>query len=218
MTASTLVWLRQDLRLGDNPALHWAAGRGAVIPVYVFDDKDPYTPGGAAKWWLQEALQDLAGQFERTGVPLILRRGDAEKLIPALARESGADAVAWNRCCEPHARRRDENIAAILEQNNIQVHIANGGLLFAPEHIRTRSGTPFRVYTPFARACFAAPPPGESLPAPKKLRPGKKIPGDRLTDWRLVPAGARWTEGLAEAWTSGETAAQKQLKQFLQNN
>jgi deoxyribodipyrimidine photo-lyase len=54
MTTPTLLWLRQDLRLQDQPALIAAAGEGPVIPVYVLDDVAPgaWAIGGAQRWWL----------------------------------------------------------------------------------------------------------------------------------------------------------------------
>ena len=33
----TLVWYRRDLRMQDHEPLYWAARRGGVIPVFVFD-------------------------------------------------------------------------------------------------------------------------------------------------------------------------------------
>jgi deoxyribodipyrimidine photolyase len=47
--AGSLVWLRRDLRLHDNPALMAAAGRGPVIPVYIFDDTAPGWQPGARR-------------------------------------------------------------------------------------------------------------------------------------------------------------------------
>ena len=39
MGGATLVWLRNDLRLADNPALRDAlATGGPVLPVYILDD------------------------------------------------------------------------------------------------------------------------------------------------------------------------------------
>ena len=59
---TNVVWFRQDLRLSDNPALAHAAVRGAVVPVYIFDDAQ--TPGrraigGASRWWLHHSLVSL---------------------------------------------------------------------------------------------------------------------------------------------------------------
>lgn len=36
----TILWFRQDLRLSDNPALIAAVEKGAVLPVYILDDKN----------------------------------------------------------------------------------------------------------------------------------------------------------------------------------
>jgi deoxyribodipyrimidine photolyase len=35
-TPVSIVWLRQDLRLADNPALSAAVNRGAVVPVFIY--------------------------------------------------------------------------------------------------------------------------------------------------------------------------------------
>ena len=42
MTAPAIVWLRQDLRLADNPALAAAvASKRPVVLVFVLDDETP---------------------------------------------------------------------------------------------------------------------------------------------------------------------------------
>ena len=105
-----LVWFRQDLRLFDNPALRAADG-APIIPLFILEDDVPWAPGGAARWWLHHSLaaldKSLAGH-------LVLKRGNAETIIPALLRQTGADAIAWNRCYEPHTQARDARLAAAL--------------------------------------------------------------------------------------------------------
>ena len=51
---TTLLWLRHDLRLDDNPALAAAAARGAVVPVFLWapEEETPWEPGAASRWWL----------------------------------------------------------------------------------------------------------------------------------------------------------------------
>ena len=39
MADVSIYWFRDDLRLSDLPGLQAAADRGAVIPVYIFDEK-----------------------------------------------------------------------------------------------------------------------------------------------------------------------------------
>ncbi len=54
-----LVWLRQDLRLTDNPALIAAAAQGRpIVPVCIRDEASAgdWAPGGASRWWLHHSL------------------------------------------------------------------------------------------------------------------------------------------------------------------
>ena len=58
MTSPAIVWLRNDLRLADNPALaEAAAGEGEVHPVFILDDEaaGAWRLGDAARWWLRRA-------------------------------------------------------------------------------------------------------------------------------------------------------------------
>ena len=78
MTDITLYWLRQDLRLHDNPALLWAALRGAVVPIYIYDTspRNTWAAGGASRWWLHHALEDVTKSYAALGVDLVIRHGD----------------------------------------------------------------------------------------------------------------------------------------------
>ena len=94
------MWLREDLRLDDHPALTAAIERGAPLHlVYVLDDDSPEvrTLGGAARWWLHHSLEALDAALRGQGGRLHLRRGPAEDVIPAIVEEIGADAVHWTR-------------------------------------------------------------------------------------------------------------------------
>ena len=98
--SSTLVWLRDDLRLDDNPALSEAASLGQPLTVvYVLDEASPGVRplGGATKWWLHHSLAELAAGLEAAGSRLLLRRGAAAGIIRGLAVETGATTLLWNR-------------------------------------------------------------------------------------------------------------------------
>ena len=59
---STIVWLRNDLRTHDHPALVAACARGEpVVPVYIHSDdgEGDWPLGGATKWWLHRSLASL---------------------------------------------------------------------------------------------------------------------------------------------------------------
>ena len=103
---SVIVWFRDDLRLSDHPALHAAAKTGApVIALYVLDEMSAglRAIGGATRWWLAQSLRALRADLQAKGAQLVLRRGPAAKVIPDVARESGAGAVFWNEIAQaPH--------------------------------------------------------------------------------------------------------------------
>ena len=212
--APALVWLRRDLRLADNPALVAAAVRGgAVVPVFVLDPTDP--PGGASDWWLHGSLAALGADLARRGAPLILRCGDPARVIPELARETGAVAIYWNRCYEAVAIARDKALKAALSAGAFEVQSFGASLLAEPWEIRTGGGTPFKVFTPFWRALSTHAPFASPAPAPDRLKGLVGLPSDKLDDWNLRPAKPDWAAGLRAAWTPGETAAARRLAGFL---
>ena len=212
----TLVWFRDDLRVADHPALHHAAESGReVVAVYVLDEHGDgvRAPGAAARWWLHHSLQALTVELAARGVPLVLRRGPAADEIPQLVADTGADTVLWNRRYGP-ARAIDAALKAGLREAGVGARSFAGDVLAEPQDVRTASGTPYRVFTPFwntLRGYPVAPP----LPAPDALRGLSQAPvGDTLDDWQLLPRDPDWAGGLRETWTPGEAAALARLEEF----
>ena len=211
--ATTLLWLRNDLRLADNPALAAAIEEGNVLPVFVLDPAAE--TGGASRWWLHHSLAALEADFAARGGRLVLRRGDAAAIIPALAREIGAVAVHAGRAHEPWLREADRRVAAALQEAGIGFHRRRSALMFGPERITTRTGGVYGVYTPFSRACFDAFAPRPPIPAPARLAAAGDPGGDRLGDWGLLPVKPDWAGGLRASWTPGEAGARARLDAFL---
>ncbi len=216
MSAPTLVWFRQDLRLADNPAVAAAASLGPVLPVYVLDETGEQRPlGGAAKWWLHQSLTALAGELADHGLPLILARGAAEHVIPDLVAAAGAGSVMWNRVYEPGPMVRDARLKAALRARGIPVTSHNGSLLFEAGHHRTGGGGLFQVFTPFWRALSAGAPPRPLVPVPALSAPAVVPRSEDLAAWRLRPTTPDWAGGLRATWTPGSAAATARLDAFL---
>ena len=81
--------------------------------------------------------------------------------------------------------------------------------------MRTGQGGPYRVFTPFWRACQlqlgTQPAP---LPAPRKLQgPSRPPAGLALEELELLPR-IRWDAGFARHWQPGEDGAQRRLEEF----
>ncbi len=213
-----LVWFRQDLRLADNPALSAAAASGRpVVALYVLDDDAPgqWALGGAGRWWLHHSLKALGAALADRGAPLMLRRGPAATIVPAVAAELGAGLVCWNRCYEPFAIARDTGIKTALTGAGVRAESFNAALLAEPWTLKTKAGGPFRVFTPFWNTLSAGFTPPELLPVPVFDQRIDAARGERLDDWELLPTTPDWAGGLRERWTPGEDGAQEALKHFL---
>lgn len=214
-----LVWFRQDLRLTDQPALDAAARLGVpVVPVFVWSpaEEHPWPPGEASRWWLHQSLDALANALEKRGSRLLLRRGPVADALAALARETGASTVHYNRRFEPYARLQEHWVHACLHRDGVDVKVFNGALLVSPDECLNKKDKPFQVFTPFWKAASNAFPPGEALTAPPRLPAPVKWPKSiPLADLKLEPTQS-WTQGLRAAWQPGEDGAQKALARFIE--
>ncbi len=214
----TLVWFRDDLRVEDNPALHRAVADGdEVFALYVLDESSDQTRplGGASKWWLHHSLSALHDALKRLGVPLLLRRGEAEQVVPEVVHASDAKRVLWNRRYGT-ARTHDAAVKQRLRDAGIDAASLPGDVLFEPWRIATRQGDPYRLYSAFWRACLESPAPAAPLPAPDRARGAAlDLETDRLASWGLLPTEPDWSTGLARRWSPGEIAGLECLDRFL---
>jgi deoxyribodipyrimidine photo-lyase len=215
-----IVWFRDDLRLSDHPALHAASKNGApVICLYVLDeasDAQLRPLGGAARWWLAQSLRALQASLISVGSTLVLRRGPAAKVIAALARETGAEAVCWNEIAQAPHRAVAGQVGAAVQAIGVAAHGFPGDLLAAPLSIRTKDGRGLRVFTPFWRRVQSSGDPPNPLPAPTTLGRARDIASDTLEAWHLEPRDPDWAGGLRQSWKPGETSAQARLAAFLE--
>ncbi len=217
--APAIVWLRQDLRLADNPALRAALDtKRPLILLFVLDDETPgqWRIGGASRWWLHRSLEALGADIAKRGGLLVLRRGQATDVLLAVARDTEAGAVFWNRCYEPYATKRDAAIKEALRAKDVTVESCNGALLFEPWTVKTKTNEPYKVFTPFWRACQQMQP-RAPLPSPKKL-PGwtGKIASDNIASWALLPSKPNWAKSFEAEWQPGETGALTALNTFIE--
>jgi deoxyribodipyrimidine photo-lyase len=217
---TTIVWFRQDLRLADNPALSAAhAAGGPVIPVYIFapGEEKGWPPGGASRWWLHHSLARLGEALTGCGSPLCLRAGeDSLAVLEELARDCGATRIVWNRRYEPAIIARDQRVKSALRDAGLEVTSFNGSLLREPWSVKTKTGGPFQVFTPYWRHCLALEEVAEPLPAPTTITAPACPPASAtLESLRLLP-DVDWAAGLRAEWTPGSRAAHAALGHFLE--
>ena len=217
MTA--ILWLRDDLRLADHPALAAVAGE-PLIAVYVVEEGTGRRPlGGASRWWLHHALAALAEALAARGGRLDILRGDPRALVPDLARAAQARRVVWSRRYDAPGRACDEAIKATLKANGHAPESFGASLLYEPWTVKTGAGGPFKVFTPFWKAARLSGAPSAPLPAPARLTaagwPEDAPARVALEALGLLPTTPDWAGGLRAAWTPGEAGAQARLDAFL---
>jgi deoxyribodipyrimidine photo-lyase len=204
---TAVLWLRRDLRRRDLPALGAAAeaGAGTVLPIVVLDPALLASAGPARLSGLREAL--AAAQESYDGA-LVVRHGRPEDVVPAVAREVGASSVHVSAETAPYGRRRDERVEAALREAGVAFVETGSPYAVTPGRVRSGTGGPYRVFTPFSRAWRAH---GWRAPAPD-------------------PVGVRWmhaeSEGLGDVLGSaappagadpiGEAAALGRWHEFLE--
>ncbi len=215
-----IVWLRQDLRLADNPALRAAANHANVLPVYILDDlsAESWAIGGASRLWLYHSLNALNDSLAGR---LLVCCGDAKKVLPAIAERYGASSVYWNRCYEPWRIRRDEKIKGQLQDDGIEVKSFNGSLLWEPWTIAKADGEPYRVFTAFYRKGCKA---GRDEREPERPMAAPDL-SSKLLDISPEDAagigalqllsGKEWESVTLQHWRIGENAALDKLHDFL---
>ncbi|THG31075.1 cryptochrome/photolyase family protein [Naasia lichenicola] len=215
----SIVWLRDDLRLADNPALRAAVDEGnPIVVLFVLDDSPLVARprGGASRWWLHHSLTALAERIEERGARLILRRGDAAEEVQRLADEVDAGGVFWNRRYAEGERSQDGAVKKALRAAGRVAESFQGTLMYEPWTIARDDGQPYGVYSAFWRACAKAGTPREPVAEPQSLDGlEKRLHSDELASWELLPTKPDWATGLAEEWTPGERGAHERLRDFV---
>lgn len=154
-----LVWLRADLRVEDNTALHAAldAGAKSVLPVFVLDPQllDPQRRSPARTAFLFDCLSELSRTLAARGSRLVIRSGAPEEALPRLVHETNATLVSWSRGSTPYARRRDARVRSAIERAGARVIECKDLVVFESDEVRNRSGRPYAVFTPYRNAWHA---------------------------------------------------------------
>ncbi len=213
----SLVWFRCDLRLADHSALSAAVERGVpIVPVFIWapEEEEPWPPASASRWWLHRSLVAFEKELQAHRSRLIVARGPALAALQKLVRATRADAVFWNRRYEPAIVKRDGEVEEALRKDGVRVETFAGNLLFEPTDVLTKERNPYRVFTPFWKACRARGEPSPPLPAPEHWRSPSRWPKSLEIDDLALEPKIDWAAGFRPVWTPGERGALAQLDRF----
>jgi deoxyribodipyrimidine photo-lyase len=188
-----LVWLRRDLRLYDNAALHHALKQSEKVWLtFIFDTdilkpllKGELDPKGLKHDrrvdFIWQGLKQIDDELRKQGGGLIVRFGKPTDCIPEIAKELGVSSVFVNHDYEPSAIERDKTVQAKLEKQGIGFETFKDQVIFEKKEILTNSNTVFSIFTPYKNnwlktlqekdlaAYECIPKPGQLAAVPKKL-------------------------------------------------
>jgi deoxyribodipyrimidine photo-lyase len=190
---NVLIWLKRDLRIHDHPALTFAAGLGAVLPVHIVEPGLWSLPDASARQWefVAESLADLRVALREMGAPLVVRVGDAVEVLARLCRQHGiGQIISHEETGNLRTFARDRAVAAWARQAGIVwTELPQSGVV---RRLANRDGwAPQR--NAFMVAAVLPPPPFSAVPG---VEPGQ-IPTARALKLRADPCPHRQHGGRA---------------------
>jgi deoxyribodipyrimidine photo-lyase len=193
-------WFRRDLRLTDNTALNAALStHDRVIPVCIVSkwNRKHHWCGAPRQEFLCGCLESLDKDLRDKGGRLVVRSGPADHALASLIRETKAEALYFNRDPDPFGRAMEAKVTVATRSFGVTAELLTG------------SGTPFRVFTPYAKAWHRI----------EKDAPGKSVGTISVpASIRSDPLPTLNTWGLksdASVIQPGEAAARNRLARFL---
>ena len=211
-----LHWFRNDLRLADNTALIALLERAQEwLPVFVLDPtlRAGSGAGSHRERFLHDCLNRLARDLEARGVPLLVRSGAPAEVLPKLLNETGARLLSFNEATTPFGTARDAAVRRAAEQAGVEVLSRTDHVIFRAPEIRSQSGGPYAVYSPYRKTWWKRWSEDPRRPARLPRLPAP-IPGYAAEE-RSATLGDAPTEPGIRLPTGGEPAALRRLDRFL---
>lgn len=163
-TPLAICWMRRDLRLHDNTALHAALSSGIpVLPVFMFDRNilDALADRSDRRVaFIHQHLGQIRAQLQPHSSSLWTCYGAPETEWPRLFNQLEAagyavQAVHTNRDYEPYALQRDAAVRELLAARGVAWHDYKDHVIFEPHEVLKADGTPYTVFTPYSKRWLA---------------------------------------------------------------
>lgn len=215
-----IVWIRQDLRLHDNPALFYGSGRPCLL---LFTLGDLGSSGEhtsvLAKAWLHAALKNFSADLDhRYKSKLIFYPGTLLEFLDSVKQLVDINKLHWNHSYTPAGIQRDTLYQAALAERMIEVETHHGNLLHEPWEIHGKNNAFIEHFSPFQRLYYDQMHHKASLDYPAHVRSEvvKGLNYGSLKDLKLVTDQKRYDD-LLDYWDISEKAGRDILKAFVKD-
>ncbi|MGH1471843.1 MAG: cryptochrome/photolyase family protein [Cellvibrionaceae bacterium] len=154
----SVVWFRNDLRVTDNPALFSACKNSSFVSAVFFIAEQQWKK----HHWSERriyltllALKDLFHSLEKIGIGLQLEKindfNQSPKKLKKLFSTHNIDTLYYNAEYALDEKNRDKEVNNLCEKEKIRCHITHGSQIIPPGSVRTKSATPYKIFTPYKR-------------------------------------------------------------------
>nr|WKN39661.1 deoxyribodipyrimidine photo-lyase [Tunicatimonas sp. TK19036] len=155
-----IFWFRRDLRFEDNTGLYHAMqGNLSVLPLFIFDTNildDLEEKNDARVMFLHDTLSAMHKRLGEKGSSLLVKHGKPQQVWKDIINEYPVRAVYTNHDYEPYAKERDEAINQLFTKNDIPFRTFKDQVIFEKDEILTKSGSYYKVFTPYKNAWLHA--------------------------------------------------------------
>ena len=154
----SLVWLRNDLRMDDNPALRQACVSSEEVHcIYIFsrEQMEIHNQANCKIEFIISNLRNLGNSLKEINIPLTIVNSDgfddnANKILDVI-NERSISKVYWNNMFGVDENERDREVQNVLNDKNIYYETFNDQVVYSPGTITTKEDKPYSVFTPFKR-------------------------------------------------------------------
>lgn len=214
-----LMWFREDLRVSDNMALHYAcaSANDGVIAIFLItpDIWQRHDVAACKIEFMLRGLHELQTELAQLNIPLLIHYVKADQELPhillKLAQQHHVTRLFFNKQYEIDESRRDQKVILTLEQQGIKVYSYHDQVIAEPGSIVNQQGNYYKVFTPFKNAwLMAVQAKGYTIYPKPKSQKLLSLPPDVLPE-----KIAGFQSNIApDLWQAGEAIAKQKLYDF----
>ena len=219
MSNKAIVWIREDFRINDNPALaHASQHHSLVSALYIFNPKVFIKKREAQQWWLSKSLENFKTELSKLNINLEIQIGEE---IDVLSKINPRDdlTIYWNKVYEPDVIKLGKKIRDnIFLKKNIKFKYFKGNILNEFQNVTKKDDTPFKVFTPFWRVAeqiYISAVPSKLSKVLKKEKNYEYFKNNKLPK-EILPK-KNWYKKFEKYWDVSEKKSQNLLNDLIKN-
>ena len=218
MTKKAIVWIREDLRIENNPALSYASQNHEIVSaLYIYNNKYFDKKREAQKWWLSKSLDCFKNDLAKFNISLEILSGDEIEIFTKIKKKNDI-TVYWSKVYEPAVITNGKKIRDLFIKNKIDYKYFKGNILIEFQDVTKDDGTPFKVFTPFwkkAEQRYLEKVPSK-IAKIKKLNKAFFLMGSSINPKNILPK-KNWYKKFEKYWDPSEDEAKKYLKKLIED-